>query len=187
MGALTVVVLVAFLQIPIALIRAMIDERVATREDALGDVRDTWGGAQSVIGPRLVVPVARPTDDGLELEAVSFLPATLRIEGNVEARSLVRGLFTVPVYDAELTMRGQFEPLELASPEMGDGELLWERASIVVELTEAQYQVRAALPDADLRPPLALRHPGGRSCAPDSIPAGRGRDVSLLPTGALVQ
>lgn len=135
-GALTIAGLVALLQIPIALIRAMIDERVETRQEALSDVRDTWGGGQSVVGPRLVVPVARSTDDGVEQEAVSFLPATLEIDGNVEARSLARGLFTVPVYDAVLTLRGHFDPLDVASLGLGDREIVWERASLVVELTD---------------------------------------------------
>lgn len=138
MGVLVIVGLVLLLQIPIALLRGLIEERVATRDEALTEVAATWGGAQSIVGPRLAVPYRRSGMEGEPDEGVaSFLPASLSIVGEVEARPLTRGLFTVPVYHAALVVRGRFDPpAELGPLGLAPDELMWDEASLVIELTD---------------------------------------------------
>ena len=51
--------LVLLLQIPIAMIEGVIQERSWRRSEAVADVQAKWGGEQHVAGPRLVVPVTR--------------------------------------------------------------------------------------------------------------------------------
>jgi inner membrane protein len=137
--------LVLFLQIPIVLIRGIIAERVETRGQALAEVTALWGGPQSIVGPRLVVPFrTRPdversvpdAESGGGIAYASFLPTTLSVQGDLTTEALSRGLFTVPVYRARLTLRGTFEPLESAALGVADEDMLWDRAVLAIEVTD---------------------------------------------------
>ena len=144
-GALMICGLVLILQIPIVLIRGIIAERVETRGQALGEVTALWGGPQSIVGPRLVVPFrTRPDvqssapdlEGGGSIAQASFLPTSLSVRGDLTSEALSRGLFTVPVYRARLTLRGTFEPLEFAMLGVADEDVLWERAVLAIEVTD---------------------------------------------------
>jgi len=145
MGALMICGLILFLQIPIVLIRGIIAERVETRGQALAEVTALWGGPQSIVGPRLVVPFrTRPDAQSSAPDAessgsiahASFLPTTLSVRGDLTTEALSRGLFTVPVYRARLTLQGTFEPLESAALGVADEDVLWERAVLAIEVTD---------------------------------------------------
>ncbi len=144
-GALMICGLVLFLQIPIVLIRGIIAERVETRGQALAEVTALWGGPQSIVGPRLVVPFrmrpdvqssAPDSEPGGSIAQASFLPTSLSVRGDLTSEALSRGLFTVPVYRALLTLRGTFEPLDFARLGVADEDVLWERAVLAIEVTD---------------------------------------------------
>jgi inner membrane protein len=140
-GILIIGGLVLMMQVPVALIRDVIGERVATRNEAVVDVTRTWGGPQSLVGPRLVVPYRRPsaaTDPTLEpgLAYATFLPTSLSVKGELEVRSLSRGLFAVPVYDANLTMEGTFEGPDLAALGLEQVDLASGAATLVLEVSD---------------------------------------------------
>ncbi len=67
---------------------------------------------------------------------MSLLPATLVAEGAMSARALRRGLFTVPVYTADLVLRGRFDAGELAASGIDEAGLAWERARLVIEVSD---------------------------------------------------
>ena len=139
LGIVVIGALVLLLQIPIALIREIIKDRVATRNEALSEVTTIWGGRQAIVGPRLVVPYRIDTGgaEGTEETALaSFLPASLSVEGDVTAQALTRGLFTVPVYRAQVHLRGHFESLDFRALNIDAGDVIWERASLVIEITD---------------------------------------------------
>jgi inner membrane protein len=135
-GVLTVLGLVLVLQAPIALVRELIDGRIETREEAVSAVVGTWGGAQSILGPRLVVPYRDADDRPAPAALVSLLPAVLVAEGDVNAHALRRGLFTVPVYTAEVALRGRFDPRELTAAGIDGTALAWDRARLVIEVSD---------------------------------------------------
>lgn len=135
-GALTILGLVLVLQAPIALVRSIIQERSETRDQAVAEVAGVWGGPQSILGPRLVVPRHGADDQAMAGPFVSLLPATLSVEGEMNAQALRRGLFTVPVYSAHVTLRGRFDVSELAAAGIDEAGLAWERARLVVEVAD---------------------------------------------------
>ena len=139
LGIVVIGALVLLLEIPIALIRGIIEDRVATRNEALSDVTATWGGRQAIVGPRLVVPYRIHSDGtagGEETGFASFLPASLSVDADVTAQALTRGLFTVPVYRAQVHLRGHFEDPDFRSLDIDADDVNWERASLVIEVTE---------------------------------------------------
>lgn len=135
---------VLLLQIPIFMIRGLVGEREATRQAAVAEVRSSWGGAQRLIGPGLVVPL-RPLHPppGLhgtpeqrelsdELAYVTFLPLELEVDAELRAETLHRGIFEVPVYRAGLDVRGVFPPPDAGSLGVSADRLLWDEAELVV-------------------------------------------------------
>jgi len=145
MSAMVICGLVLLLQVPIALIRGVIAERVTTRSEALIEVTELWGGAQSIVGPRLVVPVRDDThalgfatdgEAGGSPEFATFLPTSLAVRADLATETLSRGLFAVPVYRARVTLRGTFEQLDLTALGLAAEDLRWDRAALSVEVTD---------------------------------------------------
>ncbi len=139
LGIVMIGALVLLLEIPIVLIRGIIKDRVATRDEALSEVTTIWGGSQTIVGPRLVVPYRTASGGAAGAEETgfaSFLPASLSVDGDVTAQALKRGLFTVPVYRAQVRLRGHFEDPDFLSLDVDPGDVIWERASLVIEVTD---------------------------------------------------
>ncbi|MFC1575079.1 cell envelope integrity protein CreD [Gemmatimonadota bacterium] len=143
MGALTICALILILQIPILLIRDIISERVETRGRALEEVTAIWGGPQSIVGPRLVIPYrARPDGEPSapghtgEIGYASFLPISLSVHSDLESEALRRGLFTVPVYRAQITLSGTFAPPGFDRLGIREEDVLWEQSVLAMEVTD---------------------------------------------------
>src|SRR5690349_14877406 len=49
-------ILAGFLQLPLWMINGLMRERLERRDAAVGEITSTWGRAQTLIGPILVVP-----------------------------------------------------------------------------------------------------------------------------------
>src|SRR5262245_420278 len=80
--------LVLLLQIPVHMIDRAIDERRASRAEALESVTRTSGGAQTVVGPILVVPTIEPARDAEgKLHEVRILRYLLPQVLTVDARA----------------------------------------------------------------------------------------------------
>ncbi|MEM7417799.1 MAG: cell envelope integrity protein CreD [Gemmatimonadota bacterium] len=139
----TLAVVFLLLQLPIQLIQGVTRERRATRDEAAQRVHTSWGGPQSIVGPRLIVPL----DDGESTEVATFLPTNVTVEATLETDRLRRGLFEFPVYRGHFVIRGSFsrwERSELAERVSPDA---WAEAELVLEL----LHIRAIGPDARLR------------------------------------
>lgn len=166
-SALVIVLLIVLLAVPISLIRGVILQRERARDEAIADISATWGGEQSVMGPRLVVPYRRPAPNdaaGVETGFASFLPSSLDVSGSVTAEARDRGLFTVPVYAARLHLRGDFAIPDRDVPGLDDADMTWDEAALVLEVTDpkaigAGSGVRWDEVDLELLPGI----PGGGS------------------------
>lgn len=129
------------LAVPINLVRSLIGERETTREEAVLDVTDSWGGEQSVIGPRLTVPYLErgPAGSDTDLQSpLTLLPTALSVEGEIRAEELRRGLFTVPVYTAHLRIRGGFDTTEPLARDIAAEDLDWDHATLVIEVSHVK-------------------------------------------------
>ena len=139
--------LALLLLIPIGMVRGVIFERQARRDEAVRDIAASWGGAQRIAGPRLVVPFVvrwqETLDDGKKIErerrdAAVFLPDTLDVDGTLETQTLHRGIFEVPVYRAKLSLRGAFSAADFVPLGVTPSEVLWDRAELVIDLAEVR-------------------------------------------------
>lgn len=134
LGALILVLL-----IPLAMIESRVGERGQRRDQAVASVEQSWGSAQSLVGPLLrlpyrVVTVERDGAKTWEKVRSGWLvvsPQRLDAQAALDTEVRRRGIFEVPVYRAAITLRGEFRlpdlsglALPLAAVDFGHAELL---------------------------------------------------------------
>ena len=134
-------VLILALLIPLGMIEDLTIERAQRAEATREEIASTWGGAQVIGGPILVVPFrftrlsyAQPVtvDDEIYL-----LPEELEIASTAEVTTRKRGIYAVPVYTAQVRISGRF-----AAPSTprayDDLEILWDQAEISLPISDAR-------------------------------------------------
>lgn len=135
-GALTLLLL-----IPLGMIRGLIEERTQLYESARANIANSWGQAQTIGGPVLVVPFEYTRWFDGEPKTYSdelyVLPEQLDVTGNVDADERRRGIYRVPVYTTNLAVTGRFPAVTLGS-EYPELRILWEQAQIALPLTDAR-------------------------------------------------
>ncbi len=150
-----ITLLAGLLLIPVSMIDGVISERQNRREEAVREVTSIWGNRQVVPGPKLVIPyrrtVTEPDRDGLlksrvETGYATFLPETLKVNGVLHCETRYRGIYKIPVYAADLTLSGVFTPPDFSSLGIADVDILWDRAYLSLQVTDARAITnRAAL------------------------------------------
>jgi inner membrane protein len=146
---LVVMFLAVILQIPVFMIERLVSERRMRRDTAREEVATSWGRAQTVAGPVLVVPyVRRVRETTVEGKAIvrevrqrlRILPRTLEVEGRLAPQERRRGIFAIPVYEADVTLAGAFAPLDPAKfpTAREDVTLEWSEAYVAVGISDAR-------------------------------------------------
>jgi inner membrane protein len=169
--------LVLVLTIPLIMVYGILTERQSRAWSVESEIAGSWGGAQSLAGPFLILPftsterqvVDNQSRDVTVKRYAVLLPETLKIEGQAKSDVLRRSLFDVTVYRAQLTLTGRFAAPELAGlvrPET----VLWDEAMLVLSVSD----VRA------FKDQVQLVIPGGKplSFEPSAGPAGAGTGIS---------
>ena len=148
---LAIGLLIALLWIALLLVDGVRRERLGFREEAQAEIAQTWGGEQTLSGPVLTVPFTYPaktvrevndsrgvpvrTEEVRTVRAVAcFLPAELDVSGVVEPSLRRRGIFTVPVYETQLAVRGRFKP-DAAAIGIDGAAVDWSKARLFLGLT----------------------------------------------------
>lgn len=165
--------LVIVLLIPLNLIRGTVEERSARRSEAIDDITSSWGGPQAVVGPlirvrcveREIVKDAQGwTQERVTTTAIHVLPERLRIDATLDTEIRRRGLFDVPVYAAQLALRGEFAQPDLSLCPGRATSIDWSNAQLLLALR----QPRGLRADAQLswnRSPLSLKPATGIDAA----------------------
>jgi inner membrane protein len=145
--------LALILQIPISMIGGLIGERQQRRSDAVSEVTSKWGASQQVVGPALVVPYTYYWEDKETKETrsgtrhVVVLPKRLEANGKLSADSRTRGIFTIPVYSGNLELRGSFTRPDLTPLGIDPATVAWQRAQLVVGISDPKAIQNAATVD----------------------------------------
>ena len=133
--------------IPIAMISGLVSERQQRRQAAVAEVSSSWGNAQSIAGPVLVVPYVHrwtePAANGApitrtETRYAIFLPEELRIRGAMDSEVRSRGIFSVPVYELAVTLEGAFARPPLAELGIDPASADWRRAHVAIGISDAR-------------------------------------------------
>jgi inner membrane protein len=137
----TVGFLVLILLIPTSMLQSLITERQATRDAAITEVSEKWGGFQTISGPVLSVPytVVEKDDKGVETRHTEYahvLPDDLSISGTVQPEQRNRGLFQVMLYNTRLTLRGTLPRPNAEKLGISPAAMQWDRAFVSVGIQD---------------------------------------------------
>jgi inner membrane protein len=140
---LLVLFLILLLVIPLVLVSALISERENRAQAVRREVGQLWGPEQRMIGPVLVVPytVRLETVQGdkrveqLQERRAVFTPDTLEVMGHVDAKTLHRSIFEVPVYAARLKLSGRFAAPRIADVAPDVVAVRWRDAAFALALS----------------------------------------------------
>lgn len=133
--------LVLVLLIPLGMIEGVVAERAQHHDAARDDIGRSWGQAQTIGGPILVVPFSYTRyvngQAVVAMDELYVLPERLDIRGNADAEQRRRGIYEVPVYTARLAVSGRFAPVTLGN-DNPDFAFRWDQAVIALPLTDAR-------------------------------------------------
>lgn len=144
--------LILLLLVPLLLVYGLVSEREGRANSVQADVARTWGGAQQIVGPFLVVPYSvvvryyegeKMREDTQERRAV-FTPSTLSVKGAADHKLLHRSIFDVTVYDAHLAVEGRFDTPDIADVDPNARQVRWADASIVLGISDVSGLKEAA-------------------------------------------
>ena len=148
MRLLVMGVILMALNVPLTMMCGVVSERAARRDTVVDEVSGDWGRAQTVGGPVLSIPYRYSWMDsaGRMQSAVShyrFLPQSLDVDGAIDPQARKRTLFTVIVYTARLKMRGTFRPPRLGDVKPAPDEIMWDRATVSLGVSDPRGIARA--------------------------------------------
>jgi inner membrane protein len=151
MGAKLIFVcgLAVLMTIPAFFVDSLVDDRKHRAENVSRDISDHVGGAQTFLGPTLVVPYTIPaTYPSAVPERGTYLVFPAKAEAFVQTRTEERhrSLFRVPVFQADLKLGAEFDLTGVTGAIPREAILDWTHAELVVGVSDA----RGALADATL-------------------------------------
>lgn len=146
-------VLVLLLLIPLAMVRGVLRERMARRDEAVGHITSAWGAQQLIAGPALVIPYQkrvvvtrerRLADGRVETyqaedrgtQQAVFLPEALDIEAEIDPQSRRYGIYEAVVYEGQLKMAGRFAAPDFAALKIAEADVQWADAMVAVAVTD---------------------------------------------------
>ena len=176
-GFLTLVLL-----IPLSMIKSVIYEREQMGYTAKLDIQRSWGNAQTVAGPVLVVPydTFHTNSRGEEYKSrhhLFVLPRELNIDGDVTTEIRSRGIHDVPVYSTVLHMRGAFSGDWLKEQNLEPRQVDWQAVFVAIGVSDARAITE--IPDIDIGGIDVRFVPGGNQVGglPPQIIAPIGRSI----------
>ncbi|WBQ10477.1 cell envelope integrity protein CreD [Hyphomonadaceae bacterium ML37] len=135
--------LVLALGIPLGLVNMLAWERENRAQRVAIDVGAALGGAQTVRGPFLAIPVDTPrvTETGsgdtlvrretIERQLIIISPDRLDVSARLETSTLRRAIYTVPVYRAVISLNGDFDLTGVSGLAPAGGTIAWDEARLM--------------------------------------------------------
>jgi inner membrane protein len=129
--------------IPLVQVQGLIGERSELRYHAIAAIAQSWGREQHLGGPVLAVPkrVREQTNNGWHtVESTEIvLPDTLDMRGAMAPELRSYGIYSAPVYTAELKISGRFSTADLKA--LGGNETttyLWDHAELLLPVDDVR-------------------------------------------------
>ena len=155
--------LVFALGIPLMLVDGVADERQGYYHEVVAGIAQSWGREQRLTGPLLALPVRRDVireNDRGERHRVRIddthivLPQELDIEVQIDHEFRQRSLYAVPVYHAEVMLKGSLDLRVRGDIDARYASVDWSRARLVLGVgdTRAIRHASVSVGDDSLTP-----------------------------------
>ena len=149
--AVVIGAIVLLLLVPLAMLRGLVSERAALREQAYARVAEGWGGNIVVGGPMLIVPTQRTVVERVDDKDITrlvrsdlyLLPARLDMKIDLKLQDEARyvGIYAVPVYLADVRLTGEFdyESLRaLVGKPAADVQYFWNQSRLLLPMSQVR-------------------------------------------------
>ncbi|NOU60747.1 cell envelope integrity protein CreD [Marinifilum caeruleilacunae] len=136
----TITILMLLLLIPTSMIKSIISERKNLNRSVLNEVSSKWANEQQINGPVLSIPLLYEYRDK-ENEVIQqtkhlyILPDALKINGDIEPKTLKRGIYEVVVYRSQLNVSGTFD-LNAKIDKSGLKEIQFDKAFVSIGISD---------------------------------------------------
>lgn len=141
------------LLVPLLFVDGVADERQRYYREVVADIGQSWGREQSLVGPLLVIPAVdaqsfmddngKPRQRLVEVSHV-VLPEVLNASTTITHDFRQRGIYSVPVYTAQVRMDGQLGDLERAAIDSAHRQVRWDQAKLVMGISDTRAIRRAS-------------------------------------------
>jgi inner membrane protein len=133
--------LILALLIPTFFIMFLVTDREQRRKEVVQEVSSKWAGAQTVIGPFLMIPYyEEQTNKANQVitnkKYLYLLPDELNINGKILPQIRHRSIFKVPVYNSSLQMTGKFKIAKPDKLPVAMAALHFEDAVVCMGITD---------------------------------------------------
>lgn len=149
--AVVIGAIVLLLLVPLAMLRGLVSERAALREQAYARVAEGWGGNIVLGGPMLIVPTQRTVVERVDDKDIArivrsdvyLLPARLEMNVDLRLQDEPRyvGIYAVPVYLANVRLAGDFDFQTLrtvAGNSASSVQYLWRESRLLLPLSQVR-------------------------------------------------
>jgi len=130
------------LAIPVGLVNDLSRDRQNMREDAIRNISQRWAGRQQIGGPIISVPirVTRQVSGGFKTLKEHWVSLTteLTIDAELAVESRAYGIYETPVYVADITMQGYYDPTDLLQELGEDAQIEWKDAKFQLPLSDVR-------------------------------------------------
>lgn len=126
---------------PLSMVRRLVSERQSRAREAGEEVASRWGSIQTILPPILSYPLVKDPLPGHATRKetwIHLLPESTATEVRAPVQLRHRGLFTLPLFTAEVSMSGRWTP---PAPPPG-WQADWSRALVSIHPGSARTLVR---------------------------------------------
>ncbi|WP_126972760.1 cell envelope integrity protein CreD [Gynurincola endophyticus] len=146
---LLILILLLLLLIPLNFVHDLLRERYRTNDEVSAELTSSWGEAQLINGPVMIVPYEKTVktvstdnkDKIIERKEVDFLhilPKTLHVNSSIHSEVLKRSIYQAVVYQSKNNLSGSFAAIDLYKQiELkGDDRILTDEIEIVLNVAD---------------------------------------------------
>ncbi len=132
------------LLVPLLLVWGLTEERAQRATDVSNRIANGWGGAQAINGPYIAVPFdvqrSREVDGRTIVEQATewalVMPETLDVTADLKTEERRLSIYTLPVYNGALTLKGRFGASMLQDLSQFPGTPRLDRAVLVLNIND---------------------------------------------------
>lgn len=134
-------ILILVLLIPTSMISSLTQERESRRDSVVKEINQKWGMGQTLTGPFFTIPYKSFYKDENEkqkfnIHYLHILPERLKISGNIDPLVRYRSIYEAILYNAQITVSGNFTIPALSQSNIDPDNVLWNLAIFSIGITD---------------------------------------------------
>jgi inner membrane protein len=119
--------------IPLNMVNGLIHERQERKATVTNEIKQSWGGKQTIVGPILTIPYL----SGSETKILTVFPSTLKTQIHMKPDMRNRGIFQTIVYTGDAKLDGNFDLSPLLK-EIPKDRIVWKDSTLEFAISNTE-------------------------------------------------